>query len=89
MQKTIKNRILSKIGSFLIDVGYKLFEYAPTSYYDEDLPCICVECNSEMQIVRPGKYQCLKCEQDRENEDNCEHIYSCAYKDFNKFEADE
>ena len=31
--------------------------------YNEDvLAPTCTKCNSEMQIVRPGKYQCHKCE---------------------------
>lgn len=32
------------------------------AYYEDDLRHCCLECGGEMQIVRPGKWQCPKCE---------------------------
>jgi hypothetical protein len=31
--------------------------------YEEDLLHVCADCGSELQIVRPGKYQCVVCEE--------------------------
>jgi predicted RNA-binding Zn-ribbon protein involved in translation (DUF1610 family) len=33
----------------------------PEPIYDEDLLRACGDCGAELQIVRPGKYQCPKC----------------------------
>lgn len=30
-------------------------------FYEEDLKHICGECGAELEIVRPGKYQCPNC----------------------------
>jgi len=103
--------MIEKKGDFLITICNKLRKTNPAVCSDEDLPCICCKCGSEMQIVRPGKYQCIKCEEserlydildlvyldvckicknrNREDVDNCEHIYSCVYKDFSNFEHEE
>jgi hypothetical protein len=41
---------------------------------EEDALHICGDCGAELQIVRPGKYQCVNCEK-RDHAQNPEHPF--------------
>lgn len=42
--------------------------------WDDDLPAFCGICGEEMQIVRPGKYQCINCEENWNEEDDYDYF---------------
>lgn len=48
-------------------------------YNEEDIPCFCGDCGEELQLVRPGKHQCVNCEENWTNDDD----YDYTLDDFN------
>lgn len=55
-QQRLKRRLAVKILNFAIAFSSKL------EIHEDDLDSFCSQCGSKLEIVRPGKYQCPKCE---------------------------